>query len=33
MGMFQYVVEQHVFLYEIYVEYGSARKCRKKVSS
>jgi hypothetical protein len=29
----RYTVEQRVFLYELYVKYGSARKCRKKISS
>jgi hypothetical protein len=28
--MFQYTLEQRVFLYDTYVEDGSARKCRRK---
>jgi hypothetical protein len=28
--MVRYTLEQRVFLYDIYVKYGSARKCRRK---
>jgi hypothetical protein len=28
--MVQYTSEQHVFLYDSYVKYGSARKCQQK---
>jgi hypothetical protein len=30
VDMFRYTVEQRVFLYESYVKFGSARKCRRK---
>jgi hypothetical protein len=28
--MMRYTLEQRVFLYDTYVKYGSARKCRRK---
>jgi hypothetical protein len=28
--MVRYSIEQHVFLYDTYMKYGSARKCRRK---
>jgi hypothetical protein len=28
--MVRYTLEKHVFLYNTYVKYGSARKCRRK---
>jgi hypothetical protein len=28
--MVRYTLEQHVFLYDTYVKYGSARKCWRK---
>jgi hypothetical protein len=33
MSMVWYILEQRVFLYDTYVKYGSARKCRRKFRS